>query len=423
MSRPAFNRAQKLAFPFAEKHPYSILAVDPRLGKSRVAIELREKLGGNCLVLCPSYLVLNWVKEIRKWSGLSTEITAIQKGKDIYDLCDTDYAVVSYDLAQKAENFFDWADMVIIDEGHNLKSMDAKRTQFVHKVIYEYSIPRLHVLTGTPLKNRVKEFYSLLALMNYDPRVADSEFLKLYPSEIDFADQFSFRESYKIEINGKMVTILKWTGLRNLDELKTHLKGKYLRIKASTKDLPPVMFRPILISQSPDPGLLAAFNTHFQQDNKSSVKPEIKAEAALKKVPFTIKYIKDLLQEVDCVAVYSDHVAPAEAIAQAFGVKALTGKVPQKLRTRMADEFQAGKGRVLAATIGALKEGKDLYRANDIVLNDPPWVPGDIKQVINRIRIVGKKNPCMVHEIFGSPQDEYITLALKEKAEVIEAAT
>lgn len=423
MSRPAFNRAQARAFPFALKHPYSILALDPRLGKSRVAIEIREQLQNNCLVICPSYLVLNWVKEIRKWAAPDVQVTAIQKGADIYDICDSDFAVISYDLAKKAENFFDWADMVVIDEGHNLKSMDAQRTQFIHRCIYEYSIPRLHILTGTPIKNRVKEFYSLLALTNYNPRVADSQFLDRYPSEIDFADQFSNRRKYQLQIGNKRVTILKWEGLRNVHELKKHLKGKYLRIRATEDDLPPVMYKPILISETPDPDLLQTFNAHFEGDDAGSVKSDKKAEAALKKVPFTVKYAQGLLEEVDCCLIYSDHVASAEAIAQKFNVRALTGKVSSKLRSRLADKFQAGEGKVLVATVGALKEGRDLYRANDIILNDYPWVPGDLKQVINRIRKVGKKNPCMVHEIFGSPQDSYITDVLKSKIEVIEKAT
>lgn len=425
MKLPARTQKQELAFSYADNHPYSIIAKDPRLGKSRVAIELREKLKNNCLIVCPSYLVPNWRKEIIKWAGPKL-ITMFEKGSEIYDVFDSDYAIISFDLAQKAEWLFDWCDMLIIDEGHHLKSMSAKRTQFIHKNVFENSIKRVHVLTGTPLKNRVKEFYSLLALMNYDPRIADSEFLTAYPTEIDFADHFSNREEFTMEIKNRYVPIVKWSGLRNVEELRKWLKGKYIRIKADKKDLPDLQTISTLVSSAYDPHLWKAFESYFnggQDDERSSVNPQYKAEAALKKVPFTIKYLEDLLEKVDCVLVYSDHVASAEVIAAHFGVRALTGKVPKKLRSKLADDFQAGHGRILPATIGALKEGKDLFRSNDVVFNDQCWVPGDMVQAINRIRIMGDKTPKTVHKIFGSPQDEKISVALEEKMAVIDAAT
>lgn len=423
MKRPAPTEKQVRAFKYALKHPYSILAVDPRLGKSRVIIGIQKRLKLNCLVVCPGYLVPNWPKEINKWGDPGTIITTFERGKDIYDVCDSDFVIISYDLAKKAEQLFEWANMVVIDEAHNIKSMSAQRTQFIHRVIYENSIGRVHPMTGTILKNRVKEFYSPLALMHYDPRVAQSQFLDRYPSEIDFADQFSFRHEYKIEIKNRFVTVVKWDGLKNTDELKTHLKGHYLRIKADANDLPPVEYRPILVSNHPDPALLAAFNSYFAGEGAGSVKPEQKKEAAIKKVPFTIKYTEDLLQQVNCAMVYSDHVPSADAIAQHFGVRALTGRMPGKMRSRLAKEFQAGAGKILVATVGALKEGEDLYRSKDIVLNDLPWVPGDLTQVVNRIRRIGDKKPCTVHKIHGSPQDEYISNALQEKMDVIERAT
>lgn len=429
MKRPAATAKQKLAFRYALKNPYSIIAMDPRLGKSRVAIAIREKLNLNCLVVCPGYLVPNWPKEIFKWvKRKDPMVTVFQKGSQLYDVCDADYVVISYDLAKKADFLFEWADMVVLDEGHHLKSMVAKRTEFIHKNIYENSIPRMHVLTGTILKNRVKEFYSPLALTYYNPSEREVKFLDLYPSEIDFADQFSYRREFKVKVKTKRgrtvkMQIAKWEGLRNVDELRQHLKGRYIRIKADEKDLPPVQYKSIYVSDTPNRALLDAFNLYFEGEGTGSVKPDIKATAALKKTPFTIKYAEDLLEERDCVLIYSDHVASCEAIAQHFGVPAVTGKMSGASRAVIAADFQAGKGRMICATIGALKEGQDLFRAKDIIFNDYPWVPGDLKQVVNRIRGLGQKAPRTVHKIVGSPQDDYIMQAIEEKLLVIEAAT
>lgn len=444
----AATKKQRLVYEYGMKHPYSIWAVDPRLGKSMVGIAIQQTLKNNCLILCPSYLVPNWKKEILKWSHKDTQTTVFRKGKDIYEPCDSDFVIISFDLARKAEHLFEWADMVLIDEAQHLASMSAKRTQFIHKSIFEYSIPRVHELTGTILKNRVREFYSPLAIMHYDPKgeavkgAQDfgtfikrgihkntvAKFLDRFEDEIAFADHFSYREEFKVKVTDKKgrtywMPRARWKGLRRLDELKTYRKGKYIRVKASKEDLPPVSFRPILISDTKNQALLDAFNTHFEGEGTGSVRPDIKVEAAMKKVPFTIEYVQDLLTSIECVLVYSDHISSIEAIAAHFGVPAITGKMPGKKRAEIADAFQAGKGRILCATIGSLREGKDLFRAKDLVLNDPTWSPGNMTQVVNRIRGLGQKDPRTVHEIFGSPQDEKISDSIKEKMDVINAAT
>lgn len=422
MNSSGLRDYQKKTIQYGLKNPYCILALDPGLGKSRCAIEIREKLKLNCLVICPGYLVLNWEKEIKKWAP-GSEVTKFKSGKEIYEVFDTDYVVISYDLVQRAEHLFEWADLVILDEAPAIKSMEAKRSQFIHKNIYENSVQRVLLLTGTPIKNRVKEFYSLLALCHYDPHAADSRFLDSYPSEIDFADQFSYREEYTMEINNRWVTILKWQGIKNLDELRSYLKNHYIRFRGDVLGLPPVSYKSLLISDTPDKDLLDSFNSHFFDEDKSSVRPDAKAEAALKKVPFTIKYAKDLLEEADSVLIYSDHIAPTEAIAKEFGVQPITGKVPANVRSQMADEFQSGKGKVLVATIGSMKEGKDLFRSNNIIFNDYPWVPGDLKQVIHRIQRMGQTRPCLIHRIIGSPQDSYIMDTIESKIATIEQVT
>ena len=151
--------------------------------------------------------------------------------------------------------------------------------------------------------------------------------------------------------------------------------------------------------------------------------PEHKRNAALQKVPFTIKYVEDLLESKNCCLIYSDHREPIQKIAAHFGVPAITGSMSATRRSKLVNDFQSGKLKILCATVGSLKEGSDLFRADDLVLNDPPWVPGDILQVINRMRALGQNTPKTVHRIFGSPQDEKIWEALEEKMRTIDKAT
>jgi superfamily II DNA or RNA helicase len=446
MSSQGLTKKQKLMIAFGQAHPYAILAAEPRLGKTRSAIEIKKKTSSNCLVVCPSYLISNWKKEINKWAP-DQSVTTFKKGADIYDVCDSDFVVTSYDLVQKAEHLFEWADMVISDETHNLKNMASKKSSFFHQALFENSVKRFYGLTGTPIKNRVKEFYSLLALTNYDPRQTDHSFLDKFPDEITFADHFSNFETYTVRVSkGKKtwdMPVTRYFGIKNTAELKKWLKGKYLRIRADKADLPPISYVDTLVSDLADANLLKAFNNYFVDEAEirqlvrtrqvteaearelrtSSVLPEHKRNAAIKKIPFTIKYVENLMESVKCCLVYSDHREPVEKIAAHFKVPAITGSMSGNKRAELVNNFQSGKLNILCATIGALKEGADLFRAKDLVLNDMPWVPGDLQQVINRTRALGHKKPRTVHRIMGSPQDAKICGIIEEKIRTIEQAT
>lgn len=425
-------------YEYGLSHNYFILGADMRLGKSLSAISLRKYRDCNCLVICPSYLVPNWKKEINKWTKDS--VTTFSSGKQIYQVCDSDFVVISYDLVQKAESLFEWADLVIADEIQNLANTGSKRSQFIHRCVYEYSPKYFIGLTGTPIKNRVKEFYSLLALAYYDPNQKDNRFLDMYPDEITFAERFSNSERYEVQVKGgRYITVTNYYGLKNVDELKGWLKGKYIRIRADKDDFPPLSFIETLVSDIDDKDLLKSFYSYFIGDKEAyamsssfsearanrtgSVLPEHKRNAAIRKVPFTIKYVENLMTSVDNCLIYSDHREPCKQIAAHFKAPAITGEMPGSKRAALVKDFQEGKIKILCATIGSLKEGADLYRAKDLVLNDLSWVPGNLDQVFARIQNIKEKDPRTVHLIFGSPQDEKIWEVLKEKKDTINRAT
>lgn len=402
------------------RHPFSLMALEQGLGKSSCALAIWEQLGGNCLVVCPSYLRTNWLNEIRKFLGPGPLVTMISKGSDIYDIVDSDFVLVSYDLAQKSEQLFEWADMVFFDEGQNLASMKTKRTQYMHRVIFENSVQRMHILTGTPIKNRVEEFYSLLAMCNYDPKLKASGFLDRFPDSVTFADYFSHREQYTMEVGGRWFTVIKWAGIQRVDELKKYLKGHYIRFASKDilkLDVP--RMKDILISTIPDNKLLEEFQNYYSDEDNHSVKSNYKAEAALNKVPFTVQYVRGLLEEIESVVVYSDHVASAEALGLALGVPAITGKMPAAKRAEIGNEFQDGRSRVLVATIKSFSTGVTLTRANNLVFSDYPWIPGDMSQAIYRIQRRGQTKPCVIHRVLGSPQDFEVLRAVESKTVTI----
>ena len=338
---------QVKAVKFGLMRPYNILAMDMGTGKTFSSLSLwNRSKAKNLLVVAPGYLLRNWEEEILRIFGSGVDIHLVKSGKDIRR---GEITLISYDLASKAEILFEGTDMVIADEAHYLKSMTAKRTEAFHKFIYENSIKRLSLLTGTPIKNRVSEYYSLLALMNYET-TPKTDFLKKFEDQISFADYFSNRVEFKIPVwkYGRQIYInqMKWTGTKNTGKLKKYLEPFYFRVNSSSVlDLQEVIYKKIQVSDTNDPYLIENFEKYFMKDGASSVNSEFKAKAALEKVPFTVKYVKDIIDEVGSVVIYSDHVEAIKRIASEFKVKPITGETPGAVRAERVKRFQEGKYR------------------------------------------------------------------------------
>lgn len=427
MSGLSLKKHQVHGAEFCLKHKYNILAMDTGTGKTLTALRAWELSGAEkLLIICPAGLVLNWKQEIHKWYGDKYIISVFLKGANIYPVWDTDITIVSYDLGKKAEYLIEWCNYLVFDEAQELKSLLAKRTEYYHKAIYVNSVPRVSLLTATPIQNRVEEFYSLIAICCYSPEYR-GDFLKKFPDPETFADYFSYRREQTIWVGGSRRKIVTWTGYRKsrVKELKGYLKPIYYRVKfEDVYDLEPIVFKDILMSEIPDRELEKEYNKLselYGTDGYASANAKRKRESAIEKVPFTIKYVENLISRGYPVIVYSDHIEACEKIAAHFKVPALTGNISGKERWKHAFAFQNGRGMVLAATIKALSTGHNLTRSHNIVLNDENWVPGVMDQVFGRIRRLGQKYRCVVHRIFGSPQDQAISDNAKSKRRTIKA--
>lgn len=414
---------QKETIEFCLKSPYAVIALRMGLGKTNLSIYLAHLLKSKCLVVAPAGLLLNWAHELKKCL-VNPRVLVIRKGNDFEKLNlgrVYDFIIVSYDLAIRNEALFEWTNLVFFDEANHLAHMNTKRTSSIHKLVYENSIPRMYLLTGTPIKNRVEEYYSLITLCNYNPALKTTSFLDKFPESVSFADHFSYRHDYTKPVYkyGKeySITISKWDGLRNEEELKSWLKGIYFMRKGQAQDFRRI---DVILSDKDNPDLLAQFEIAMEGVG-TSVMSNVKKDAAIQKAPLTISYLKDLLatKEIDSAVVFSDHRDPAHLIAKAFNTKALTGEISAKERQKIADDFQRGRCPVIVGTIKAMGTGLTLTRANNVVFNDFSWVPGDIEQAEFRINRIGQTRPCVSHRILGSPQDEYILRTIENKKTTI----
>lgn len=160
----------------------AILADEMGLGKTLQTITLIETLlrqspyytSRPCfiekaIVVCPLTLVKNWKREFRKWLGPTTlGVVGVDgtQGKEVAQRFVTSkrdqVLIIGYEKLRSVIDILAKAQppvgLIVCDEGHRLKSKDAKTT----KMFDQLSTPRRIILTGTPIQNDLSELYAML---------------------------------------------------------------------------------------------------------------------------------------------------------------------------------------------------------------------------------------------------------------------
>jgi SNF2 family DNA or RNA helicase len=151
------------------------LADDMGLGKTiqfiafLLHLRQRDLLDGPTLLVCPTSVLGNWEREIRKFAtglkvlmhhgdGRSHGAAFARKARGVSVVL-TSYALVQRDL--KDLERVDWQGLVL-DEAQNIKNPDAKQSRAVRQLEAQFRI----ALTGTPVENRLAELWSIMDFLN-----------------------------------------------------------------------------------------------------------------------------------------------------------------------------------------------------------------------------------------------------------------
>lgn len=425
---PKFSptQGQEFAIDFALKAKYSILAMKPGQGKTLCAVEIMRRKGLNMLVVCPGYGRGEWSFTIAKQCP-EKEIISIKKRADLYRPTGNEAIIVSYEMLYDPKQnpkdkitreLFLWADIVVFDECQYLKSMTSKRSYYAHKLVYETEVPYLMLLTGTPIKNRIEELYSLVSLCHY--KFENSKFHKVFPKWHRFAEFFSHPREKRIKTKRGIITQVVYEGTRNLDKLKEYTEWcyftmpKHLEFKNKEK-----IIRNVLADRVKDSPDLEKSFLEFVNNNKST-QPTEKKQAALETASFSGSLALELSKEYGQIVIFTDHQGSSEKIAKKLKVPHIHGGVNVKKRIDIMEKFKAGEYKFIVATYGTLSTAISLVNSNVMVLNDPPWVPGDLEQTMARIDRKGQDRQCIYYRVIATKQSEKIYDILERKQKTID---
>lgn len=171
--RASLRGYQAFGAKFMLSRERCILGDEMGLGKTIEALAAMAHLAASgyrhFLVVCPASVLVNWVEEVGRHSGLVPHLLhGVQRDEAVGTwVGDGGVAVTTYDTLRRLTRLKQVSISVLVaDEAHYVKNPTTKRSRSVHEIAQRAR----HVLflTGTPMENRVEEFKNLVSHLQPD---------------------------------------------------------------------------------------------------------------------------------------------------------------------------------------------------------------------------------------------------------------
>lgn len=411
----------------------ALLGDEMGLGKTIQAIAAMAHLhaenpGSRFLIVCPASVLINWCREIVKFSDVTPFLLHGARREETFAAWKEKggAAVTNYEnmgwVAKEINNRMQ-LELMVIDEAHYIKNPKALRTKRIRTLQDESR--RIVLMTGTPLENHVDEMCELIGFV-------------------------------KPELTGD---IRKFAGLRQAPAFRDMLASAYLRRKREDvlEELPPLTTENewcSMTQQDREAYAAAALDRNFvsmrrvsflQEDLQTSSKARRLAELCeqacsegRKVVVFsyfreTVRKVVEMLgEEKTSPADSAEGVESEENVFAASGagnteengmedshifVGEITGSTPAEERQALIDRFSdtAGGG-VLVCQIQSGGTGLNIQVASVVIFCEPQIKPSLTRQALSRVYRMGQVRTVLVyHLLCEDTVDEAVMKILDSK--------
>ena len=385
-----------------------------------------ESESNKVLVICPSSLKINWYREIKNYSDKNILIVEGKNWEPTFDYYIINYDIIkNYHSMDKTENIESYKlienekfDLVIIDEAHYISNPTAQRTKLINDLVK--NIPKVWLLTGTPMTSRPINYYNLLKIVDSPIALNWQGYVKRYCA------------GYQFKVGGKK--IWNTNGSSNLDELRERTKNIVLRrMKTDILDLPEKMVSPIFLD------LTSTFYSDELEDfiriskdnrNKESLTVTInrlmklRQVIAFEKVPYTCELIDKVIEQGKKVIVFTNFTSSLDMLHEKYKKNSviLDGRMSKDKRQQSVDKFQNDdKIKIFISNIKAGGVGITLTAAEVVIMNDLSFVPSDHSQAEDRAYRYGQKNSVLVYyPVFENTIEMIVYNILQKKKNIID---
>ncbi len=364
---------QEYGVEWLRSKKYALLADDPGLGKTCQTLVAAHRLQKqSILIIAPAAITAQWKQEIEYFFT-----------QDKYQILSYNKCVQKAQLEKLQKQKFD---LIIIDEAHFLKAKPGRKKNKdgkwaktgirVRGILGPGSFlknsDQVWLLTGTPMKNRPKDLYTILKAF--------------VPEKLG---EFTQWQTYLNHFCG-------WdgNGSTNEEELGKILEGFMLRRKKEhvLKELPPLVETVI-----PLEGI---------NDNPNEFLSTRRKLLSEEKIPKILEYVNLILDSVDKIVVIGYHRNTIDILQSKipYSLKILGG-MPQKEKEGALYAFKNNPlFRVLIGQIDTIGTGTDGLQviASRMLIIDLDWSPSVLEQAIGRLRRLGQQNTVFVDYLLAS---------------------
>lgn len=434
----------------------AILADDMGLGKTLQTITLlwtllkqnpvyeEAPVVKKAIIVVPASLIHNWRKEFRKWLGNERIGVFVADGKNLRI---TDFTrgkaynvmIIGYEklrVVQEELNKGPGIDIIVVDEGHRLKTAQNKAAAAIKSLNCERRV----VLTGTPLQNDLGEYFVTVDFVNPGLLGKYATFKKEFETPILKGRQPEATALQKEKGEEREQELMTLTGqfmLRRSSEILAKYlppKTEYVifckptaaQISVYKAIIGSPIFKSALGSNEMALQLISILKkvcnspSLLKSKNDDERPPEV-LENLFSSLPATmlapsvstkIRVLDSLLNRIrtttqEKVVLVSNYTATLDILqrlltSNSYTYLRLDGSTPVSKRQGIVDRFNNTSAAVSFAFLLSAKSGGvglNLIGASRLVLFDIDWNPATDAQAMARIHRDGQKKPCRIYRL------------------------
>ncbi len=392
------------------------MADDMGLGKTIQVISLilkmkeEGKLKKPVLVVCPTTLMGNWMKELEMFApDLKAEIyhgseRQLDTKKDIIL---TTYAIMRIDVEELRKN--PWS-MVIVDEAQNIKNPDTAQTLAVKSIKSDIKV----AMTGTPVENRLTELWSIFDFINHGYLGTLKEFQKSYAIPIERFKENSRATKLKMSVSPFVLRRLK-TDKNVITDLPEKLVlNDYCYLAKPQAVLYEKTLNEMMEKISGFTGInrrgnifklitaLKQICNHPVQFLKSG---EISKELS-GKMEKCVSLVQSIIDNDEKTLIFTQYKEMGDILCRVLNEECNTdplffhGSLNVQQREKLIEDFQTNpEARVMVLSLKAGGTGLNLTSATNVIHYDLWWNPAVEDQATDRTYRIGQDKNVMVHRL------------------------